>query len=100
MLRLFAILFEFFLVVVVGRLLGRLVQGLAGGKRTRVDSQAANSSARSPRRTVEGQMARDPICGTFVSTKLSHRLELPAGTLHFCSRGCRDRYEKANVAAI
>jgi YHS domain-containing protein len=98
MLRILASLFEFVLVVVVGRMLGRVIEALWGGKHAQSDTRSANSPAASARRTVDGRMARDPICGIFVSTELSHRLDLPAGTLHFCSPGCRDRYEKANVA--
>jgi YHS domain-containing protein len=98
MVRILATLFEFFLVVVVSRLLGRVIGAQWGTKPTRGETTGVNSSYDSPRRTVEGRMARDPICGIFVSTELSHRLDLPAGTLHFCSPGCRDRYEKTNAA--
>jgi YHS domain-containing protein len=96
--RILASLFEFVLVIVVGRLLGRVVEALWGRKQAPANARSANPSAASDRKTVGGRMARDPICGTFVSTELSHRLELPAGTLHFCSPGCRNRYEKATVA--
>lgn len=98
MIRILASLFEFVLIIAVGRLLGRVIEALRGKKNAQVDAHSRNSSAAMPPRTVEGRMARDPMCGTFVSTELSHRLDLPAGTLHFCSAGCRDRYEKAKVA--
>ncbi len=41
-----------------------------------------------------GEMARDPMCGMFVSTELSHQLRQGAGTLHFCSRECLEKYRK------
>src|SRR5438477_11153110 len=44
-----------------------------------------------PRQTIEGNSTRCPVCGTFVSTELSVRLDLPDGIVHFCSFECRDR---------
>src|SRR5437016_14005000 len=100
MLRQLANLFEFVIVVLVGRLLGNAVERLWGGARTRGGFRPANSPANSPRPKVGGRMARDPVCGTFVSTELSHPLERGGETLHFCSRDCRERYEKTNVSGI
>jgi YHS domain-containing protein len=39
-----------------------------------------------------GQMVRDPECGMFVSTELSHRLKRGGETLHFCSEECLEKY--------
>jgi len=39
-----------------------------------------------------GQMVRDPECGMFVSTEVSHRLRKGGETLHFCSEGCLEKY--------
>lgn len=41
-----------------------------------------------------GEMARDPVCGMFVSTELSQQLRRGNDTLHFCSRECLEKYEK------
>ncbi|MGD1101266.1 MAG: hypothetical protein ABSA59_04295 [Terriglobia bacterium] len=41
-----------------------------------------------------GEMARDPVCGMFVSTELSQQLRRGADTLHFCSRECLEKYQK------
>ena len=41
-----------------------------------------------------GEMARDPVCGMFVSTELSHQLRRGADTLHFCSRECLEKFQK------
>lgn len=40
-----------------------------------------------------GETARDPVCGMFVSTELSHKLPRGAQTLHFCSKECLERYQ-------
>jgi YHS domain-containing protein len=100
MVRLLASLIEFVFVILVGRLLARAVERLWRGAHPRGGFRPANSPADSPRQTVEGRMARDPVCGTFVSTDLSNRLDRGGETLHFCSRECRERYEKANVSGV
>ena len=41
-----------------------------------------------------GEMARDPVCGMFVSTELSQQLRRGAETLHFCSRDCLEKFQK------
>ncbi len=46
-----------------------------------------------------GETARDPVCGMFVSTELSHRLVEDGKTLHFCSEKCRESYQKSAVKA-
>ena len=49
---------------------------------------------------VRGEMARDPVCGMFVSTELSHRLKSHGQTLHFCSEECLQKYrDKDRVAS-
>lgn len=53
----------------------------------------ARSSASGPRPgSAGGQMVRDPECGMFVSTELSHRLKKQGETLHFCSEACLEKY--------
>ncbi len=79
---------EFLFVVLVWRTLGRVFQHLFGG------ASPSSSSARNSYRIVHGETARDPVCGMFVSTELSHRLERDGKTLHFCSRECLERYGK------
>jgi YHS domain-containing protein len=41
-----------------------------------------------------GEVARDPVCGMFVSTEVSYRLKRDRETLHFCSRECLEKYQK------
>ncbi len=51
----------------------------------------AGTSAPQPA-AVGGQMVRDPECGMFVSTEVSHRLRKGGETLHFCSEDCLEKY--------
>lgn len=48
---------------------------------------------------VRGEMARDPVCGMFVSTELSHRLKSHGQTLHFCSEECLQKYRDRDRVA-
>jgi YHS domain-containing protein len=79
------------LLTVVYRSLSRLAQGIVRGMQG--DAQAPPSGRRAgttPIRSV--QMARDPICGTFVVPENAVTVVSGASRLHFCSTACRDQY--------
>ena len=78
------------------RVLGRVFQSLfstLGADRFSSRERNSRRNADTPR-AVYGEMARDPMCGMFVSTELSHRLDWNGKTLHFCSRECLQRYRE------
>jgi len=58
--------------------------------------RTSGSASPRPASTVahRGEMARDPVCGIFVSTEVSHRLRRGTETVHFCSRECLEKYQK------
>lgn len=56
------------------------------------------TSAAQPGPSVRGEMARDPVCGMFVSTELSHRLNKGGRTLHFCSDECLEKFRRQGAA--
>jgi YHS domain-containing protein len=72
------------LAVMVARafwwLLGGIIDGVSGGRRGRGV----------PDRGV--QMARDPVCGTFVVADRAPTLVDGRTRVYFCSDACRDRY--------
>ncbi len=39
-----------------------------------------------------GELKKDPVCGTYISTATSVKRTLNGEVLHFCSKECRDRY--------
>ena len=41
---------------------------------------------------VGGELKKDPICGTFVSTATSVKKSVDGGVVHFCSVECRDKF--------
>ena len=97
--RLLSYLVELVFFVVIAKLLGRAVQGLLSPPASRGENRTAGSQGSSQVRV--GKTERDPVCGMFVSTELSHRLVRGSETLHFCSQECLERYQKesANVSA-
>jgi YHS domain-containing protein len=77
-------LLDLLLVLVLSRAFWKLVAGVISGLRTNP------SAGRTPQRGV--QMARDPVCGTFVVP--DHAVVLSEGRrqTYFCSTTCRDQY--------
>jgi len=86
--------FELILAWLVWRFIGGALQQLFGPRPNTSDPQIYGDPSKARRPAVTGEMARDPVCGMFVSTELSQRLHHHGQTLHFCSRECMDRYQK------
>ena len=42
-----------------------------------------------------GELKKDPVCGTYVSTASSLTRTVNGQVIHFCSKACSDRYPKA-----
>lgn len=40
-----------------------------------------------------GELKRDPVCGTYVSTSSSVKKTVGGEVVHFCSAACCDRYK-------
>lgn len=84
MLRLALILL---LIAFVARAFWRVIDGVVEGLR----------GGRSPQTPQKGgatgvQMARDPVCGTFVVPDRAIAVGSGSETLFFCSAACRDAY--------
>jgi YHS domain-containing protein len=98
MLRLLAYLFDFVIVVIIARLLNWILRTAFGTPTT--NPAGSRSEGKSVNADVpKGETARDPVCGMFVSTELSHKLTDGGQTLHFCSRECLEQYRKKPVGA-
>ena len=92
MARLLLYLFDLIVVTIVGWIIARVMQRLFGISTIR--SAGPRAAARGASRSaIAGETARDPVCGMFVSTEVSHRLTRGKETLHFCSRECLERYQ-------
>jgi len=94
MLRFFLYLIDLVVLFFVLRRLLDVFVHLVRGRRVQFRTSTAGFDRGEGPRTIRGETARDPICGTFVSTELSHRLKQGDHTLHFCSPECLERYQK------
>lgn len=97
MVRLLVYLVNLIVLVLALRRLMRALFHQPGEPRFRVWEWRGGFDQPRTRRTVQGETARDPVCGMFVSTELSQRLTLGERTLHFCSPQCLERYKKMNA---
>ena len=80
----------FFLVRLVWRLLGGIVQGAVSS-----GPAEPGGARRGPASPEAVKMERDPICGTFVVPGKALELARGRETLYFCSDKCRDRFVAA-----
>jgi YHS domain-containing protein len=61
-----------------------------------VTRQAQNAPPPSRPNVVSGgELKKDPVCGTYVSTGASVTRTVNGELLHFCSKECRDKYRVA-----
>jgi YHS domain-containing protein len=97
--RLLSYFVELVFVIVISKMLGRALQGVFSSPAPRRENRPQGGEAPKPSGMRIGKTERDPVCGMFVSTEVSHRFVHGSETLHFCSRECLERYqkEKANV---
>jgi YHS domain-containing protein len=93
MVRLLLYLFDLIVVTIIGWILARIVQRLFGTPLQGPRVGRRSTPRGSARSAIAGETARDPVCGMFVSTELSHQLRRDGETLHFCSRECLERYQ-------
>lgn len=73
--------------------ISRTIRGILGGSPRGFAGQSRQGQKRTAR-TPRGRTVRDPECGMFVSTEVSHRLTHGNEVLHFCSQDCLEKYEK------
>jgi YHS domain-containing protein len=60
-------------------------------------SSSSNAPQRSERPKVEvpaaGELKKDPVCGTYVSTAASVSRKVGGEMVYFCSAECRDKFK-------
>jgi YHS domain-containing protein len=71
--------------IVAGFLLYKLIMG---DRKKKMDAR----QERQEERVEAGEMVKDPICSTYVSTDSDIRVKEDDETLYFCSYECRDEY--------
>lgn len=53
---------------------------------------ASRSRSQPPDIPLQGELKRDPVCGTYVSTATSFKKTVDGEVIHFCSEECRARH--------
>lgn len=97
MARLLMYLIDTIILLVISALVGRVLGDFFGGKRASAGRPGVAPQPGRSGAVIQGETARDPVCGTFVATELSHKLREGAETLHFCSNDCLQSYQKAHA---
>ncbi|MFN3323946.1 MAG: hypothetical protein ACK5AZ_10655 [Bryobacteraceae bacterium] len=90
-----AVLYIFLTIIVLTFL--RVMIGIIGRAFTEVVQQPSrpSSPARGGKQSevpLSGELRRDPVCGTYVSTASSYKKSVGGEVLHFCTPECRDKY--------
>jgi YHS domain-containing protein len=87
----------FVLRIVVPLFLFWLLRGVIRSIFAAFGSQAVRRPERpEPVAPVGGELKKDPVCGTYVSTGASVTRRVNGQTLYFCSADCRDKYRAAS----
>ncbi|HXS93691.1 MAG TPA: hypothetical protein VN736_03745 [Candidatus Limnocylindrales bacterium] len=89
MIRAFFVEFVFPLLLFL--IIRAMLKNLFGGIRS-AGQRAAASRPQAPTVPAGGELKKDPVCGTYVSTAVSVTRNIHGQTVHFCSAECRDRY--------
>ena len=88
MLRLIVVaLILVFIITIVRAFAGVLRQAFLEAARPGRPATAPDGGA-----AQQGELKRDPVCGTFVPVSTAVRKTSGGETLYFCSPECRDRY--------
>lgn len=96
MLRFVVLLLAIILVVpIIRSIIGLLVRALAD---LLGSSSTSPDKSRRPDVPNTGELKKDPVCGTYVSTATAFQRAVGTETVYFCSRECRDKYEVRRVS--
>ena len=89
-----AALLDLILFLVAVRAVWRLVGGMMAGMKVgpAAGQQGSRGSPGSQPPPSAVQMARDPVCGTFVVPDRAPSLSIGHERVYFCSDACRDKY--------
>lgn len=81
------------LITVLRSVIGLIMRGFAELMKGESDKATAAASApKRPEVPVGGELKKDPVCGTFVSTSTQFRRTVAGQPVYFCSVECRDKF--------
>ena len=76
-------------IYLVQQVLAIITRSLKGG----FPSSARPSGPTPPSGGVIGELKKDPVCGTFISTQTAFQKSVRGETFYFCSTECRDKFK-------
>jgi len=82
-------------ITFIRSVIGVLARGFSLLVNPQQSPQRGPTSANVP---LTGELKRDPVCGTFVSTNTSVKHGAGADAVHFCSAACRDKFLASGAA--
>jgi YHS domain-containing protein len=95
MFRVILFLIGFLIVIsLIRSVLGILSKFTAGlfGTLSQPDSTPGSRAPSAPAPTT-GELRKDPVCGTFISTATAFQKAIKGETYYFCSTQCRDKFK-------
>ena len=97
MFRAILYLIGFMLVMSVVRsvlgIIGKVLSGFNNPSSPQASPQAGASGSRPPAGpSPGGELKKDPVCGTFISTATAFQKYSQGQTYYFCSTECRDKF--------
>ena len=84
MARIFVLVFLVFLVLLALRVLRVMAESFLAGRR---------QGPRTSPRAIEGEMVRDPVCGTWIDRRLALAARSAGEWVPVCSEKCRARLQ-------
>ena len=87
------LLYELLLPVALFLALRAIFRQFMGGYRSsRNGAPGPSRSSRPSSTTAVGELKKDPVCGTYVSTSGSLTQTVAGSPVYFCSKECLDKY--------
>jgi YHS domain-containing protein len=83
-------LVEFLLPLLLFLLVRNMIRGFFAGSQPR----RAMQQPQPPPVPLGGELKKDPVCGTYVSTATAVQEKVKGETVYFCSKECRDKYRQ------
>lgn len=95
MFRAIAYLIASVLVIsIVRSIIGVIVKGFADlFQSSQTQSTPPRSGPRAPTVPAGGELKKDPVCGTFISTATALQKRSGGEVYYFCSTECRDKFK-------
>jgi len=78
-----------FLITFLRGVIGVIARALTYMLHPQQAPQRGSSASNVP---LTGELKRDPVCGTYISTSTSVKHGAGSETVHFCSAACRDKF--------